>query len=85
MSKLEDLTREHANSRCPGQDDGDIVYSMCIDDYILGFKKACALILEEAKKKSTTTNIIESYELNKDRKFIAIDNINDIVKELTDE
>lgn len=36
MTTREQAAREWANERCPGQDETDIVWSMCVDDFLAG-------------------------------------------------
>lgn len=42
-SKFCDFAKAHADERCPGMDETDIVWSMCFDDYLQG---ACMLLSE---------------------------------------
>lgn len=45
-SDLEKAASAHASERCPGMDDGDIVWCMCREDFMEGFHHALQLAEE---------------------------------------
>lgn len=46
MTTLKQLAKAHADDRCPGQDETDIVWSMCFDDYVAGAEAGFAAARE---------------------------------------
>lgn len=52
-SELEKFAIAHAKERCPGQDESDIVFSMCVDDYV----KGAIALLEYLESRETSYSI----------------------------
>lgn len=53
MSKINEAATKWANERCPAQDDSDIVWCMCKEDFLEGAKVATIPILADPEDKST--------------------------------
>lgn len=57
-SKMQELAKTHADERCPGIDETDIVWSMCFDDYVQG---ARALLSEIEKMAYDMHNVSQGF------------------------